>query len=199
MRIVKWRYVHIICSTIIYKTWKLLLKIIYISFFRDYQRDKLKVSTEKIYTRKYFSVFLWHFLTDYRDIFLLFDKDDDGSITGAELGTVMRALGENPTEKELQALVIEADTDGEWSNSVDFDVKSTVFSFQVTVRLTLPSLLIWWRDARRGWRRRKSCSRHSKVGNDFAVHVHSCMYPFVVGWTEQGHCRRSDRERYVNP
>ena len=54
------------------------------------------------------------FFTDYRDIFLLFDKDDDGSITGAELGTVMRALGENPTEKELQALVIEADTDGEW-------------------------------------------------------------------------------------
>ena len=54
--------------------------------------------------------------TDYRDIFLLFDKDDDGSITGAELGTVMRALGENPTEKELQALVIEADTDGEYSH-----------------------------------------------------------------------------------
>ena len=59
---------------------------------------------------------LVNFLADYRDIFLLFDKDDDGSITGAELGTVMRALGENPTEKELQALVIEADTDGGYSD-----------------------------------------------------------------------------------
>ena len=52
------------------------------------------------------------FVLDFKDIFQLFDKDDDGSITSSELGTVMRALGENPTEQELRQLMLDADTDG---------------------------------------------------------------------------------------
>ena len=36
-----------------------------------------------------------------------FSKDGDGLITSKELGDVMRSLGENPTEAELQDLVNE--------------------------------------------------------------------------------------------
>lgn len=39
---------------------------------------------------------------EFREAFSLFDKDGDGCITCKELGTVMRSLGQNPTQSELQ-------------------------------------------------------------------------------------------------
>jgi len=50
----------------------------------------------------------------------LFDKDGDGTITTKELGTVMRSLGQNPTESELQDMVNEVDIDGTYINSSCF-------------------------------------------------------------------------------
>lgn len=44
--------------------------------------------------------------------------DGDGTITTKELGTVMRSLGQNPTEAELQDMINEVDADG--NNSIDF-------------------------------------------------------------------------------
>jgi calmodulin len=41
----------------------------------------------------------------------LFDKDGDGMITTNELGTVMRSLGQSPTEAELQDIINEVDAD----------------------------------------------------------------------------------------
>merc|ERR1712087_157092 len=56
---------------------------------------------------------------EFREAFSVFDKDGDGTISEKELGTVMRALGLNPTEEELTQMVQEVDTDG--NGEVDFD------------------------------------------------------------------------------
>lgn len=58
-------------------------------------------------------LFLVCFLTEFKEAFSLFDKDGDGTITTKELGTVMRSLGQNPTEAELQDMINEVDADGE--------------------------------------------------------------------------------------
>ena len=50
--------------------------------------------------------------SELREAFSLFDKDGDGSISTKELGTVMRSLGQNPSEDELTDMVKEVDVDG---------------------------------------------------------------------------------------
>ena len=40
-------------------------------------------------------------ITQFKEAFILFDKDDDGAITTEELSTVTRSLGQNPTKAEL--------------------------------------------------------------------------------------------------
>lgn len=52
------------------------------------------------------------FPPEFKEAFSLFDKDGDGTITTKELGTVMRSLGQNPTEAELQDMINEVDADG---------------------------------------------------------------------------------------
>lgn len=39
---------------------------------------------------------------EFQDAFCLFDSDHDGAITTKELGSVLRQIGQNPTEAELQ-------------------------------------------------------------------------------------------------
>jgi len=57
-------------------------------------------------------------ISEFKEAFSLFDKDGDGTITTLELGTVMRSLGQNPTEAELQDMINEVDADGD--NMIDF-------------------------------------------------------------------------------
>lgn len=45
-------------------------------------------------------------------IFDLFDVDKSGDIAVTELGKVMRAFGQNPTDGELQRMISEYDDDG---------------------------------------------------------------------------------------
>jgi len=52
------------------------------------------------------------------DSFLCSYLDGDGTITTNELGTVMRSLGQNPTEAELQDMINEVDADG--NGTIDF-------------------------------------------------------------------------------
>ena len=50
--------------------------------------------------------------------FQIFDKDGDGSITTKELGTVMRSLGQNPSDDEIRQMIIDVDEDK--SETIDF-------------------------------------------------------------------------------
>jgi calmodulin len=52
-------------------------------------------------------------IADFKEAFALYDKDGDGQINTKELGTLMRSLGQNPTEPELQDLINEVDADGD--------------------------------------------------------------------------------------
>ncbi|KAL8610660.1 hypothetical protein ACOMHN_047229 [Nucella lapillus] len=45
------------------------------------------------------------------EAFSMFDKNGDGRIEKAELGPVLRALGRNPSQKEIDDMMAEADTD----------------------------------------------------------------------------------------
>ncbi|XP_071526560.1 neo-calmodulin-like isoform X2 [Panulirus ornatus] len=49
-------------------------------------------------------------VAEFKEAFMLFDKDEDGMITTAELGVVMRSLGQRPSETELRKLVGEVET-----------------------------------------------------------------------------------------
>ena len=57
-------------------------------------------------------------IAELKEVFALFDKDGDGTITATELGTVMKNLGQCPTESELQDMVNEVDLDG--NGTIDF-------------------------------------------------------------------------------
>ena len=62
-------------------------------------------------------------ILEFKEAFSLFDKDGDGTITTKELGTVMRSLGQNPTEQELQDMINEVDADG--INLIQFSLDSS--------------------------------------------------------------------------
>ena len=43
----------------------------------------------------------------FKEAFSIFDRDGDGTITNKELSVVMRSLGQNPSEAELQDMINE--------------------------------------------------------------------------------------------
>ena len=57
-------------------------------------------------------------ITEFKAAFELFDKDRDGAINNKELGTVMRNLGQNPSEEELKQMIREVDLNG--NGTIDF-------------------------------------------------------------------------------
>ena len=67
-------------------------------------------------------------LVEFRVAFSLFDKDGDGHITNQELGVIMRALGQNPSESELLAMIEEVDRDGKrvWARGQRHGIETLV-------------------------------------------------------------------------
>ncbi|KAK3611439.1 hypothetical protein CHS0354_027164 [Potamilus streckersoni] len=58
-------------------------------------------------------------IEELKEAFRLFDKDGDGSITTDELGTVMRNLGQFPSEEELKQMLKDIDIDGDGTFSFE--------------------------------------------------------------------------------
>ncbi|XP_016952216.1 calmodulin-related protein 97A [Drosophila biarmipes] len=52
-------------------------------------------------------------IAEFKDAFVQFDKDGTGKINSRELGTLMRTLGQNPSEGELQDLMAEVENNSE--------------------------------------------------------------------------------------
>ena len=46
---------------------------------------------------------------NYKELFSLFDASGDGAIDQEEIGSLMQALGQNPTEEQIQKMMEEID------------------------------------------------------------------------------------------
>lgn len=67
---------------------------------------------------------------EFRSAFDIFVEDsEDGTISTKELGKVLRMLGQNPSEQELQEMVDEVDEDG--SGTIDFEEFTQMMSMQL--------------------------------------------------------------------
>ncbi|EPS40158.1 hypothetical protein H072_6025 [Dactylellina haptotyla CBS 200.50] len=64
--------------------------------------------------------------SELRDAFNVFDKDKTGTIDAAELRLVMKALGENLTDDQIEEMIREADKDG--NGTIDFDEFKAIMS-----------------------------------------------------------------------
>merc|ERR1712042_339300 len=58
-------------------------------------------------------------LNEFQAAFNMFDTDGGGDISTAELGIVMKMLGQTPSKEELDEIIEEVDEDG--SGSIDFE------------------------------------------------------------------------------
>ncbi|XP_076466190.1 uncharacterized protein LOC143297656 [Babylonia areolata] len=68
-------------------------------------------------------------IEELRMAFCLFDEGGVGSIRSTQLGTVMRSLGHNPTDCELQDIVSELNTDG--SGTINFPTFATIMRLRM--------------------------------------------------------------------
>uniref|UniRef100_A0A8C6QEE3 EF-hand domain-containing protein n=1 Tax=Nannospalax galili TaxID=1026970 RepID=A0A8C6QEE3_NANGA len=68
-------------------------------------------------------------ITEFKEAFSLFNKYGDSTITMKELGTVMRSLGQDPTEAELQDMINEVDAVG--NGTIDFPEFLTMMARKV--------------------------------------------------------------------
>ncbi|KAJ1491737.1 hypothetical protein T484DRAFT_1612345 [Baffinella frigidus] len=55
----------------------------------------------------------------FREVFAVFDADGSGSIDSSELGSCLRALGQNLSEDELKDFIMSVDDDQ--SGSIEFE------------------------------------------------------------------------------
>ncbi|XP_067937631.1 calmodulin-like [Watersipora subatra] len=82
-------------------------------------------------------------ISELTDTFNMFDDDGSGTISTEELGQVMRALGQDPTVEELEAMVEDVDEDGSGSIEVDEFIKMMAKrskGYEKEVKMTFKSI-----------------------------------------------------------
>ena len=85
--------------------------------FKNESRIKDRKLVERFFrksdTFSFVSIMVKLYITlEYKDAFQVFDKDANGYITTKEVKSLLRSLGCNPTDSELQQIVNEVDADG---------------------------------------------------------------------------------------
>lgn len=61
---------------------------------------------------------------ELRKAFRVFDQDDSGTISAAELRQVMKSLGENLNQGEIEELIRQADRDGDGMIDCKYSISS---------------------------------------------------------------------------
>ena len=56
---------------------------------------------------------------EYREAFSLFDLEETGEVSTSELGTMLRAVGQNPSQVMVEQMVKEVDPQGKGSFGPD--------------------------------------------------------------------------------
>ena len=98
-------------------------------------------------------------IAEYKEAFSLFDKSGDGTITTKDLGTVIRALGKNPTEAELQDMINEVDADG--NGTIDFPEFLTMMARKMKDTDSEEEILEAFKVRRRRRHTQPLCSLHA--------------------------------------
>lgn len=70
-------------------------------------------------------------LDELKEAFAIYDLNKDGVISVRELGTVMRNLGQNPTEAEILEMIKEVDKDN--SGTISFDEFAVLMSEKMRI------------------------------------------------------------------
>jgi len=93
-------------------------------------------------------------INSFKELFSMFDKDGDGSITSVEVSSVMESLGHKPSAEELDAMIAEFDTDG--NGELDFQEFLNIMSGMIKEKgleveedmddiSMADQMLLWWK------------------------------------------------------
>ena len=62
---------------------------------------------------------------ELRDLFVLFDKDNDGVISTMEVHTILRSLGQDPAQHHVQQAITQFDKNGAYTKHIQKKVWHT--------------------------------------------------------------------------
>ena len=125
-----------------------------------------------LFYQYYHAVF---FAAEFKEAFALFDKDGDGTITTNELATVMKSLGQNPSEKDLEDMIREVDADGK----ILFFLRISLHHIVNTVCCGHALVSDTWRFNRVGQDASRSCFQ---AAASHASLDRSSGMPFSISW-----------------